>query len=175
MRLGGNQSPHDSGNGASVLEIIMNEQKTARDAAKIHKLKSWPDYFHAVKIGVKTFEIRKNDRDFQVGDTLRLCEYDDDEMVFSGDELDRQVTYITQGVFGLPDDVCIMGIAEAERDERVVALVAAVETIRNMDVYLIDVNVGSDGITKGFLRTKLETAIGYAKTALESYRGEQGE
>lgn len=78
-----------------------------------HELKIWPEYFNALKLGLKNFEIRKNDRDFQIGDTLKLREYDDDEMIYSGDELERTVTYIAQGVFGLPDDVCVMSLATA--------------------------------------------------------------
>lgn len=40
----------------------------------IHRLKILPEYFGAQKNRVKTFEIRKNDRNFKVGDRLMLYE-----------------------------------------------------------------------------------------------------
>lgn len=42
---------------------------------KIHELKIWPPYYREVVNGVKTFEVRKYDRDFRVGDILILKEY----------------------------------------------------------------------------------------------------
>ncbi|EAK9780846.1 ASCH/PUA domain-containing protein [Listeria monocytogenes] len=45
--------------------------------SKTHELKILSEYFWDIAEGRKTFEIRKNDRDFQVGDTLILLEWDD--------------------------------------------------------------------------------------------------
>ncbi|WP_339012617.1 DUF3850 domain-containing protein [Lactococcus garvieae] len=42
---------------------------------KIHELKLDIKYFEDVKSGKKNFEIRKNDRDFQIGDVLELKAY----------------------------------------------------------------------------------------------------
>ena len=42
---------------------------------KIHELKLDTRYFEDVKSGLKNFEIRKNDRDFKVGDILKLKKY----------------------------------------------------------------------------------------------------
>lgn len=39
---------------------------------KIHELKLDIKYFDDVKSGKKNFEVRKNDRDFQVGDILKM-------------------------------------------------------------------------------------------------------
>lgn len=43
---------------------------------KIHELKLSTDYFIAVESGQKRFEIRKNDRDFKVGDLLALSSFE---------------------------------------------------------------------------------------------------
>lgn len=40
-----------------------------------HKLKIHPPFFASVKRGDKPFEIRKNDRNFKVGDVLELEEW----------------------------------------------------------------------------------------------------
>lgn len=44
---------------------------------KIHNLKIKPCYFKDVVSGVKTFEVRFNDRNFKMGDILVLEEFDD--------------------------------------------------------------------------------------------------
>jgi len=41
-----------------------------------HELKIWPQYYCRVADGSKTFEVRKNDRGFQPGDTVILKEWD---------------------------------------------------------------------------------------------------
>ena len=42
----------------------------------IHQLKILPEHFDDVISGRKTFEVRRNDRDFHVGDLLALNEHD---------------------------------------------------------------------------------------------------
>jgi ASC-1-like (ASCH) protein len=60
-----------------------------------HKLKIQPEYFKAVCTGKKSFEIRNNDRDFKVGDTLLLQEFMPQTQSYTGRVVERKVTYIT--------------------------------------------------------------------------------
>lgn len=59
-----------------------------------HQLKSWPEWFEAVHSGVKTFEVRVNDRGFAVGDRLWLREWNPESETYTGREVVRWVTYI---------------------------------------------------------------------------------
>ena len=46
-----------------------------KESVMVHHLKSWPEFFIPVLEEIKNFEVRKNDRDFQVGDKVILQEY----------------------------------------------------------------------------------------------------
>ncbi|MGD8172164.1 DUF3850 domain-containing protein [Vibrio sp. TRT 21S02] len=57
---------------------------------KVHDLKITPDYFEQQYHGVKRFELRHNDRDYQVGDILNLSEWDGQS--FTGRSITVEVT-----------------------------------------------------------------------------------
>ncbi len=77
----------------------------------IHELKCWKEYFKEIISGRKNFEIRKNDRDFQKGDTLILLEYDHIAKEYTGRSCHKYVTYILPGGgFGLEHGFVIMSI-----------------------------------------------------------------
>lgn len=61
-----------------------------------HNLKTWPEFFHAVREGVKTFELRENDRGFEVGDTLVLQEFIPESGTYTGEEEVVRVTYLLE-------------------------------------------------------------------------------
>ncbi len=87
-------------------------------SARIHVLKVWPEQYRALADGRKTFEIRKQDRPFAVGDILRLQEWAPMDGHKSGGDyigspiLTRLITYIVPGgEWGLPEGLCVMGLA----------------------------------------------------------------
>lgn len=83
---------------------------------KVHVLKTWPPVYQSTRAGLKTFEMRKNDRDFRVNDILVLQEYDPIIKEYTGEMSSFVVTYMLQGDFGLPPETCIMSIVPMEED-----------------------------------------------------------
>lgn len=77
----------------------------------IHELKTWPKYFKRVYFGEKTFEIRKDDRDYQPGDVLQLKEYDPETKEYTGRQTFATVTYLLPGgQFGIEEGYVVMSI-----------------------------------------------------------------
>lgn len=86
---------------------------------KTHILKTDPDPFMGVISGIKTFELRKNDRDFKVGDTVLLVEtgYSYEEMlkgaplIFTKRTHSFVIPYILEGpAYGLEEGWVILSI-----------------------------------------------------------------
>lgn len=97
----------------------------------VHQMKLNDRYFDAVDNGIKTFEIRKDDRGFRVGDVLRLYRVNDDGLYVSRDGTyasnDRsglkpiQVTVryiLTHDDFpdGIPEGYVVMSIEKVKED-----------------------------------------------------------
>lgn len=78
----------------------------------IHQLKVWPAFVEPLKSGLKTWEIRHNDRNYKVGDFLVLHGYDPKTEEFIGEVLRFKVTYILDAASFLPElrDYVIMSI-----------------------------------------------------------------
>ena len=78
-----------------------------------HELKIWPECFVAVQAGNKPFDVRENDRHFQVGDELILREFDPDAGQYTGRTIARWVSYVLQGgPFGIHPDWCVLGFSD---------------------------------------------------------------
>lgn len=76
---------------------------------RIHDLKIEPQYWHDIVYGNKGFEVRKNDRDYKVGDYLHLKEYEDGK--YTGRMIEARVNYITPTeCIGLKKNYVVMNL-----------------------------------------------------------------
>ena len=77
---------------------------------RVHDLKVWPEFYGPLVRGEKTFELRKNDRDYRVGDKLRLQEFDPAGGVYTGSVAVFEVTYVLENTNYLQPGVVALGI-----------------------------------------------------------------
>ena len=80
----------------------------------IHELKTLPIYFEEVICGAKSFEVRKNDRNFKVGDMLALNEYDAEKKEYTGNSCLVYVDYILKDENYCKNGFVIMAIKPCE-------------------------------------------------------------
>lgn len=86
----------------------------------IHELKTIPPYFQWSWLKIKPFEVRKNDRGFQVFDVLVLKEYLPVSKEYTGRVIVARVTSIVEPYegsieLGLKKGYCVMGVNEIAR------------------------------------------------------------
>ena len=89
---------------------------------RVHELKCWPEPFAALLDGSKTFEYRKADRPYAVGDVLDIEEYDPNIRVWGATLRRRRlffrVTYVLHGgVFGVPHGFVVLAIVPVGDDK----------------------------------------------------------
>lgn len=77
---------------------------------KVHDIKIGKEFFEDVKNNVKTFELRKNDRNYKVGEILELHEYEAGEE--TGKTCRKLITYMLKEFTGLQDGYCILGLKD---------------------------------------------------------------
>jgi hypothetical protein len=98
----------------------------ARIITRVHELKTWPPFFQAIVDGEKSFELRKDDRGFEVGDILVLKEFDPHKGCgeYTWRDTTRVVIYkLAGGQFsGIEKDYCILGLGVLPPTMRVVEI-----------------------------------------------------
>lgn len=77
---------------------------------KVHSVKIGKEFFEDVKNNIKTFELRKNDRNYKVGEILELHEYEAGEE--TGRTCRKLITYMLKEFTGLQDNYCILGLKD---------------------------------------------------------------
>ncbi|WP_369711599.1 DUF3850 domain-containing protein [Leptotrichia sp. HSP-334] len=78
---------------------------------KTHDLKIERKYFDDVITERKRFEVRKNDRDYQVNDILSLNEYDKDKQIYTGRHISAKVLYILDDNTFLKEGYVVLSIS----------------------------------------------------------------
>lgn len=88
------------------------EVQETRSDERRHRLKIAKMFFDVVDAGKKSFELQKNDRNYQIGDILEMHEMDNGEE--TGRITEKKVIYVLEGFKGLEKGYCILGLKEVE-------------------------------------------------------------
>ena len=73
------------------VESLMDESST-----RMHDLKIWPAHFKELSEGNRTYDVRKDDRGYRVGDLVRLREWDPSRKTYSGKGMVLRVTWVNR-------------------------------------------------------------------------------
>ncbi len=87
------------------MEELPSDRKTEH---KVHEIKIAASYYDDVTSGRKRFELRKNDRGYKVGDSLKMLEFADGR--HTGRIIDADIIYMLEEYAGLEEGYCILGI-----------------------------------------------------------------
>lgn len=105
------------------LRTEMTNKDTPSDKVELVELKSWSHFFDAIKAGQKRHDLRsKKDRNFHVGQRLRLMRYDNILGGYTGESMVVEVTYITSN-----DTPCAFSSAVLDRDYCILSLMKVIE------------------------------------------------
>lgn len=111
---------------------------TKENGQKVHHIKLGASFFGEVERGEKTFELRKNDRDYKKGDILEMMEFKEGKN--TGRTVRVLVTYILTEFAGLEEGYCIMGTCLLNENG---------EPLERADIKQIcaDIRANGDGVT----------------------------
>ena len=82
---------------------------------KTHYLKTVKPFFRKVWNGIKLFECRINDRDFQENDIVYLQDFDPTNQFFSGAEIKVRITYLLKDFPGIEENHCVFSFEILDR------------------------------------------------------------
>jgi hypothetical protein len=77
---------------------------------RTHELKILPEYFNELWVGTKRFELRKDDKEYQILDEVKLMEWNGKE--YTGASIGFTINYVLRDVphFGLKEGYVILGL-----------------------------------------------------------------
>lgn len=89
-------------------EPVTDEQVAAQMQQAEPLVIETPSYYEDVVSGKKGFELRKNDRGYKQGDSLKMLEFKDGK--HTGRTIDADIIYMLEDYTGLTEGYCILGI-----------------------------------------------------------------
>ena len=107
----------------------------------IHDLKILPEWFNSVVSGVKTFEIRKDDRNYNPRDVLLLREWDG--KAYTGRTCKADVTMVLRGKY-CREGYCTMSIRVLNGNEQAAQWIPCSERLPEKDVEVLVAIYGTD-------------------------------
>jgi len=154
------------------------------ESVQTHELKAWPQYFDALLTGEKTFEVRKNDRNFQVGDTLRIRDWNPNNGAYSGRELEFQVSYLLHwGAFGIEAGNVVLGLYRHPQyilPKMELPLLDEIHEYANLgmtDAYdvrlLVEIARAAERLTAHGLPAEVYREVRTIRQALEKFKGDK--
>lgn len=137
---------------------------TNQNVLKIH-----PAPLSDLLSGAKTAEVRRNDRGFQVGDTVRLMEVNPETLNWTGrPDLVRTISHIQTG-YGLPDGMCVLSYAETAQRESLARVEAERDALRDQ-VVKSDAVAMANAFACDTAQAQLEEALTLIRDAKEGLR-----
>lgn len=77
----------------------------------VHEIKCWIPFFDELRSGIKTFEVRRDDRLYKVGDEIVINEYNNEIGFITGRFIHREISCILPGgQFGIQPGYCVLGL-----------------------------------------------------------------
>lgn len=94
-------------------------------------LKTWPVFYQMMLDGTKTFDLRKDDRDFQAGDLVVQQEYEPETKTYTGREMTVGAgrVFRNMSVPGLEDGYCIIQCVILDHDHDLEDLIEQIEIL----------------------------------------------
>lgn len=83
----------------------------------VHAVKIKPQYFKDLVTGKKTFEVRKNDHNYKVGDIIALNEFDDKSGYTDKSAL-FVITYVMTDKEYVKEGFAVLGVKRCYLDEK---------------------------------------------------------
>ena len=89
-------------------------ERTSREQ-QVHEVKLGIEFFEEALSNRKTFELRKNDREYRVGDLLEMKEYSNGAE--TGRTLTKYISYILEDYTGLMEGYCILATVPVNEND----------------------------------------------------------